>query len=96
MTGMGKDSSCMFRGLMGLESIFSHRGESASYVFAIITQIFGEKQLVTPSKPTATPDPPPRGVFPGVNHGGVCLPSRVGREELFQEKVPGCLVQGRR
>lgn len=45
MTGVGKDPSCVFRGLVGLESITGHYAGSASYVCAIITQIVGVKGL---------------------------------------------------
>lgn len=49
LTRMGKTAHV--RPGAGLELAFSHCGRLASYVFAIITQVLGEEQLVAPSTP---------------------------------------------
>lgn len=76
VAGTGKAFSCVFRGLVGLDSVSGHCGASASYVFATSTQRAAHDSLHRMAKP----HPRLKGVFPGVNHQGVCLPSREGRE----------------
>lgn len=85
MTGVGKDPSCVFRGLVGPESITGHYAGSASYVCAIITQIDGVKGLRHPPPHDKT-RPATKGGFPGVDHQGVYVLSRTRRENLHFRK----------
>ena len=83
LTGVGRDCSWHVQRLSGA-SINAEPPQRISRL--CFCHHHTESSSMTPSNPTAKPDPQPQGVFPGVNYSGVCFPSRLQRENLYLRK----------